>query len=206
MPVSLLTPISGALGVSEGQAGQAITMSGLFAVLTSLFGNSLLARVDRRIVVVLYTGILAASSLAVALAPNFLGFMIGRALVGIAIGGFWSLSTAILARLATPSDLPRAITLLQGGTAFAIVIAAPVGALLGALVGWRGTIPDHGADRPHGPGLGTLGAAPIAGCHFHLAACDGPPATETRLRPRHGRDQPRLHGHELALDLHPAVS
>ncbi len=37
MPVSLLTPIARDLGMSEGQAGQAISISGLFAVLTSLF-------------------------------------------------------------------------------------------------------------------------------------------------------------------------
>jgi len=34
MPVSLLTPIAGELGVSEGQAGQAISISGLFALIT----------------------------------------------------------------------------------------------------------------------------------------------------------------------------
>ena len=43
-------------------------------------------------------------------------------LVGISIGGFWSLSTAILARLASGSDLPKAIALLQGGTAFRLYI------------------------------------------------------------------------------------
>ena len=93
MPVSLLTPIARDLAVSEGQAGLAIAVSGLFAVITSLFGNSLLARLDRRTVVLLYTVVLTASSLAVALAPNFVVFLAGRALVGIAIGGFWSLST-----------------------------------------------------------------------------------------------------------------
>lgn len=82
---------------------------------------------------------LVASSLAVALAPNFLVFLVGRALVGISIGGFWSLSTAILARLASGADLPKAIALLQGGTAFAVVIAAPLGSFLGGLIGWRGT-------------------------------------------------------------------
>jgi predicted MFS family arabinose efflux permease len=139
MPVSLLTPIAEDLAVSEGQAGLAIAVSGVFAVVTSLFGNALLQSFDRRTVVLLYTGVLAVSSLAVALAPNFAVFLLGRALVGVAIGGFWSLSTAILARLAFGSDLPKAIALLQGGTAFALVIAAPVGAFLGSLIGWRGT-------------------------------------------------------------------
>jgi predicted MFS family arabinose efflux permease len=139
MPVSLLTPIARDLAVSEGQAGLAIAVSGLFAVVTSLFGNGLLARLDRRTVVLLYTAVLAASSLAVALAPTFAVFLAGRALVGVAIGGFWSLSTAILARLASGPDLPKAIALLQGGTAFAIVIAPPLGSFLGELIGWRNT-------------------------------------------------------------------
>jgi predicted MFS family arabinose efflux permease len=139
LPVSLLTPIAAELSVSEGQAGMAITISGIFAVITSLLGNGFVATWDRKAVVLLYTGVLVLSSLAVALAPNFVVFLAGRALVGIAIGGFWSLSTAILARLASKSDLPKAIALLQGGTALAIVIAAPLGSFLGGLIGWRGT-------------------------------------------------------------------
>ncbi|WP_299006007.1 MFS transporter [uncultured Caulobacter sp.] len=139
MPVSLLTPIARDLAISEGQAGQAIAVSGLFAVVTSLFGNAVLAALDRKAVILLCTAVLVASSLAVAAAPNFSVFLIGRALVGIAIGGFWSLSTAILARLASGPDLSKAIALLQGGTALALVIAAPLGSLLETLIGWRGT-------------------------------------------------------------------
>lgn len=127
------------MAISEGLAGQAITVSGFFAVITSLFGNRLLRHLDRRSVVLLYTSILVVSSLAVAMAPSFAVLLVGRALVGMAIGGFWSLSTAILARLASGADLPKAIALLQGGTAFALVIAAPVGSFLGAMIGWRGT-------------------------------------------------------------------
>ncbi len=139
LPVSLLTPIGQDLQITEGQAGLAITVSGFFAVVTSLFGNGLLARMDRRSVVLIYTAILTLSSLIVAIAPNFATFLIGRALVGLAVGGFWSLSTAILARLASSSELPKAIALLQGGTAFAIVIAPPIGSFLGGMIGWRGT-------------------------------------------------------------------
>jgi predicted MFS family arabinose efflux permease len=138
MPVSLLTPIADDLGVTEGQAGQAIAVSGFFAILTSLFGNSLLSRLDRRTVVIFYTFVLVASGLMVAGAPDYMLFMLGRALVGVAIGGFWSLSTAILARLATPQDLPKAMAMLQGGTALAAVIAAPLGSFLGGFIGWRG--------------------------------------------------------------------
>lgn len=138
MPVSLLTPIALELGITEGQAGQAIAVSGLFAIVASLFGNVFLGHWDRRAAVVLYTGILIVSGIAVTFAPNYFVFMVGRALIGISIGGFWSLSTAILARLVPPTELPKAIAMLQGGTAFASVIAAPLGSFLGGIIGWRG--------------------------------------------------------------------
>ncbi|MGN6550354.1 MAG: MFS transporter [Pararhizobium sp.] len=138
MPVSLLTPIASDLAINEGQAGQAISVSGLFAVVASLFGNPLLSRFDRRTVILLYTALLVVSGLAITLAPNGLVFMLGRALIGVSIGGFWSLSTAILARIVSAAELPKAIAMLQGGTAFASVIAAPLGSFLGGLIGWRG--------------------------------------------------------------------
>lgn len=138
MPVSLLTPIAHELAITEGQAGQAISVSGLFAVITSLFGNVLLSRLDRRTVVLLYTAVLVVSGLVITFAPNYPVFMLGRALIGVSIGGFWSLSTAILARIVSRADLPKAIAMLQGGTAFASVIAAPLGSFLGGLIGWRG--------------------------------------------------------------------
>lgn len=138
MPVSLLTPIAAELAISEGQVGQAISVSGLFAVLTSLFGNSVLGRFDRRSVVLFHTALLVVSGVAVTFAPNYLVFMVGRALVGVSIGGFWSLSTAILARIVPAPDLPKAIAMLQGGAAMATVVAAPLGSFLGGLIGWRG--------------------------------------------------------------------
>jgi predicted MFS family arabinose efflux permease len=46
MPVSLLTPVAAALHISEGHAGQAISVSGAFAVITSLFISSLAGRLD----------------------------------------------------------------------------------------------------------------------------------------------------------------
>ena len=46
------------------------------------------------------------SGVFVATAPNFAVFMVGRALLGVAIGGFWSMSTATIMRL-VPSGHSR---------------------------------------------------------------------------------------------------
>jgi predicted MFS family arabinose efflux permease len=137
MPVSLLTPIASDLGITEGQAGQAISVSGAFAVLTSLFISSLAGQLDRKILLLGLTGLMVISGTIAALAPNYPVFMIGRALIGVAIGGFWSMSAATAMRLVPEEHVPRALAILNGGNALATVVAAPLGSFLGGLFGWR---------------------------------------------------------------------
>lgn len=138
MPVSLLTPIATDLGISEGQAGQAIAISGAFALLTSLFISTLAGRLDRKVLLLSLTLLMIASGTLVAFAPNYAMFMVGRALIGIAIGGFWSMSAATIMRLVPSDQVPRALAILNGGNALATVVAAPLGSFLGAIIGWRG--------------------------------------------------------------------
>lgn len=137
MPVSLLTPIAADLHITEGQAGQAISISGAFALLMSLFISSLAGRLDRKVLLVGLTLLMAVSGTVVALAPNYAIFMAGRALIGVAIGGFWSMSAATAMRLVPQRHVPRALAILNGGNALATVLAAPLGSFLGAIVGWR---------------------------------------------------------------------
>jgi predicted MFS family arabinose efflux permease len=138
MPVSLLTPIAADLHITEGQAGQGISVSGLFALFTSLLIASVAARVDRKPLLLSLTLLMILSGTVVAFAPNYWVFMIGRALIGVAIGGFWSLSAATAMRLVPDDQITRAMAIVNGGNALATVIAAPLGSFLGALIGWRG--------------------------------------------------------------------
>ncbi|SDA40072.1 Predicted arabinose efflux permease, MFS family [Pseudomonas sp. NFACC15-1] len=138
MPVSLLTPVAADLHVSEGQAGQGIAVSGAFALITSLFIASIAARVDRKWLLLGLTLLMIVSGSVVAFAPNYPVFMVGRALIGVAIGGFWSLSAATAMRLVPDAQVPRALAVVNGGNALATVVAAPLGSFLGAIIGWRG--------------------------------------------------------------------
>jgi predicted MFS family arabinose efflux permease len=138
MPVSLLTPLASDLRVTEGQAGQAISVSGIFAVVTSLFVSAAAGRRDRRTVLLAFTLLMVASGAVVAFAPNYAVLMAGRALLGVSIGGFWAMSTATVMRLVSLEDLPRALAILNGGNALAATVAAPLGSFLGAYIGWRG--------------------------------------------------------------------
>jgi len=138
MPVSLLTPIAADLHITEGQAGQGISVSGAFALITSLLIASVAARIERKKLLLGLTLLMIVSGTVVAFAPGYPSFMFGRALIGIAIGGFWSLSAATAMRLVQPDQVSRALAIVNGGNALATVIAAPAGSFLGSLIGWRG--------------------------------------------------------------------
>ncbi|EJG2381148.1 MFS transporter [Raoultella ornithinolytica] len=138
MPVSLLTPIASDLRVSEGLAGQGIAISGALAVLTSLSLSTLAGNLNRKYLLLGMTALMALSATMVALSPSYLIYMTGRALIGIAIGGFWSMSAATALRLVPRRRVPHALAIFNGGNALATVIAAPLGSYLGAVMGWRG--------------------------------------------------------------------
>lgn len=138
MPVSLLTPIARDLGVSEGMAGQGIAVSGAFAVAASLSIAALAGRFDRKALLLCLTALMCVSGAVIALAPNYAVYIAGRALIGMVVGGFWSLSAATAMRLAPAKEVPRALAIFNGGNALATVVAAPLGSYLGAATGWRG--------------------------------------------------------------------
>lgn len=138
LPVSLLTPISSDLNISAGQAGQTIAISGLFALVSSLFLTSVIGNQDRRHVLLFLTMLVAYYGVLVAVAPNMIVLMIGRALLGICIGGFWSMSAATTMRLVPKEFVSRAVAILNGGAALSSTIAAPLGSYIGGIIGWRG--------------------------------------------------------------------
>ncbi|MFT0548574.1 MFS transporter [Allopusillimonas ginsengisoli] len=138
MPVSLLTPMANDLGISEGLAGQGIAISGAFAVLTSLSIAAIAGSMNRKTLLLGLTALMALSGAVVGLAPNYLTYMVGRALIGVVVGGFWSLSVATAMRLVPSHQVPRAMAIFNGGNALATVVAAPLGSYLGLIIGWRG--------------------------------------------------------------------
>jgi predicted MFS family arabinose efflux permease len=138
LPVSLLTPIATDLRVTEGLAGQGIAISGGFAVLTSMSISAIAGTMNRKTLLLALTALMGVSGAIVALASNYLTYMVGRALIGVVIGGFWSMSAAMAIRLVPTSEVPRALAVFNGGNALATVVAAPLSAWLGSVIGWRG--------------------------------------------------------------------
>lgn len=137
LPVSLLTPMASDLGISEGMAGQTVTATAVIALVTSLLITAATRRIDRRHVLLGFSTLLVVSNLLVALAPNMPLLLLGRVLLGIALGGFWTMSAATVMRLVPEESVPRALSMIFSGVSVATIVAAPMGSFFGDIIGWR---------------------------------------------------------------------
>ncbi len=125
------------LGISEGVAGQSVTVTAFVAMFASLFITQTIQATDRRYVVILFAVLLTLSCLLVSFANSFSLLLIGRACLGLALGGFWAMSASLTMRLVPPRTVPKALSVIFGAVSIALVIAAPLGSFLGELIGWR---------------------------------------------------------------------
>ena len=137
LPVSLLTPMALDLGISEGMAGQSVTTTAFVAMFSSLFITTVIGKIDRRYVVILFSLLLTLSCLLVSFADSFTLLLLGRACLGLALGGFWAMSASLTMRLVPMRVVPKALSIIFGAVSIALVIAAPLGSFLGGLIGWR---------------------------------------------------------------------
>jgi predicted MFS family arabinose efflux permease len=137
LPASLLTPMARDLGVTEGAAGQAVTATAMVGLTTSLLVATLTRRVDRRNVLLAFSILLIASNLLVACAANLPLLLLARVLLGVAIGGFWTMAVATTMRLVPEALVPRALSILFSGVSAATIFAAPFGSYVGSIAGWR---------------------------------------------------------------------
>ncbi len=137
LPASLLTLMATELGVSEALAGQAVTVTAVVALFAGLLVPGLTRGIDRRWVLLGFSMLMVASNLLVAVSSSFAVLLVMRILLGIALGGFWSMAAAVAMRLVPSALLPRALSIIFSGIAIGTVVAVPLGSYLGGLYGWR---------------------------------------------------------------------
>lgn len=137
LPASLLTPMAMDLGVSEALAGQAVTVTAVVALFAGLLVPGLTRGIDRRAVLLGFSTLMIASNLLVAFSSSLAVLLLMRILLGVALGGFWSMAAAVAMRLVPAALLPRALSIIFSGIAVGTVVAVPLGSYLGDVYGWR---------------------------------------------------------------------
>jgi predicted MFS family arabinose efflux permease len=137
LPASLLTPMARDLDVSEALAGQAVTVTAVIALFSGLLVPITTQGLNRRTVLLGFTVLMIASNLLVAMSTSLAVLLAMRVLLGIALGGFWSMAAAVAMRLVPAALLSRALSIIFSGIAVGTVVAVPLGSYMGGTFGWQ---------------------------------------------------------------------
>jgi predicted MFS family arabinose efflux permease len=139
LPVGFLPNVASDLHLSLGVAGLMILVPGLSAGIAAPLAIVAARGLDRRRMIVALGLLVAASNVVAAVAPDFAVLLVGRVLLGAAIGGFWGVVPPLGARLTDPQRATRATSIILTGLSAGTVIGLPAGQFFGHLVGWRAT-------------------------------------------------------------------
>ncbi len=137
LPAGLLTPLARGLSISEGMAGQAVTATALIGCPAALLAGMAIRDLDRKLVMLAFCAMIVISDVAAAFAGNFAILIAARLLLGVAIGGFWSLEAGVVARLVPIESIGKGMSIVFIGVSTATICAPPLGALIAEAFGWR---------------------------------------------------------------------
>ncbi|KKB12219.1 hypothetical protein VE25_08115 [Devosia geojensis] len=137
LPMAVLTPMAADLGVTEGAAGQAVTLTAIFAGIAAPTVALIIGRVDRKLINLGLCALVVASNIAVALTADYLVLLAARTLLGIAIGGFFALAGATVVRLVSIQDMGKGMSIVFMGLSAGLVVAPATSTLIGEAFGWR---------------------------------------------------------------------
>ncbi|THV30966.1 MFS transporter [Glycomyces paridis] len=136
LPIGLLTSIGAEFSVSDGTAGLMMTVPGVLAAVAAPVVTTATARFDRRTMLCAFVSLLAAANVLAAAATDFGVLLASRVLVGVAIGGFWSIGAGLAGRL-VPAAAGRATAVVFSAVPLGSVLGVPAGTFIGQLAGWR---------------------------------------------------------------------
>ncbi|MCT9092585.1 MFS transporter [Streptomyces sp. ASQP_92] len=139
LPIGLLTSIGQSFTISDGMAGLMMTMPGFLASISAPVVTVATGRIDRRAMLGAFVLLLALANFLAAAASSYWMMLVSRVLVGITIGGFWSIGAGLAGRLVPSRQVGRATSVIFSAVPLGSVLGVPLGTFIGSLASWRTT-------------------------------------------------------------------
>ncbi|MDO4249973.1 MAG: MFS transporter [Moraxella sp.] len=134
IPIALLSDIGASFGMTADKTGMIMTVYAWIVALLSLPLMLLTAKVERkRLLLGLFAVFVVAHGMSV-VATSFEWLLVSRALVALTHACFWSITAALVVRLAPKGRQTQALGYLATGSALATAGLA-IGAIVGAVFG-----------------------------------------------------------------------
>ncbi|WP_240694583.1 MFS transporter [Cryobacterium sp. SO1] len=137
LPAGLLPQLATDFQISDGTAGQLITVYALGTVVAAIPTIAMTRGASRKpLLVIGLLGFFVANTLT-AIAPTLVIALVVRFIAGAFSGLIWGMLAGYARRIAAPEHAGRALAIAMAGTPVALSIGTPLGAWLGSMVGWR---------------------------------------------------------------------
>ncbi|MFE6962995.1 MFS transporter [Streptomyces sp. NPDC057696] len=137
LPIGLLTSIGSSFTISDGMAGLMMTMPGFLAAVSAPLVTVATGRIDRRIMLGVFILLLALANFLTAIAQNYWLVLVSRVMVGVTIGGFWSIGAGLAGQLVPAKSGGRATSVIFCAVPLGSVLGVPLGTFIGDIAGWR---------------------------------------------------------------------
>ncbi|MGC0378694.1 MFS transporter [Streptomyces sp. SAI-229] len=137
LPIGLLTSIGASFTVSDGMAGLMMTMPGFLAAVSAPLVTAATGRIDRRTMLAVFILLLALANFLAAAASSYWLVLVSRIMVGITIGGFWSIGAGLAAQIVPAKSVGRATSVIFSAVPLGSVLGVPLGTFVGDTAGWR---------------------------------------------------------------------
>ncbi len=135
----ILPELASDLAVSEGQAGQLVTVFSVTVAVAAPIAAVALARIPRRWLFTVALLVFIAANLAAAAPPSFTVLMLLRVAAALAAASTTPALFAFAARHAPAEKVGRFIAVVSLGVTGSIAAGVPVGTWIGGAFGWRAT-------------------------------------------------------------------
>ncbi|WP_265444855.1 MFS transporter [Flexivirga meconopsidis] len=139
-PVGALPELAAGLHTGEGEIGLLVSGYAIFAAVVAVPVATLVRRIDRRLVLVGSTLLLAASQFFLAAADNLPMAVLARASSAATHAVVWGGAPVVAARLAPAGREGRATASVFLGTSLGLVLGGPLSAAASQLLGWRPSV------------------------------------------------------------------
>lgn len=137
LPIGLLSPIAESFQTSEGTISFTISIPAFIAAFSAILTPLCFSKTDRKKLLLILMGFLLIANTLSALAPNFTVLLISRIMLGISVGGIWTIAGGLANRLVPIEKVAQATSIIFSGVAAASVLGIPLGVYLGDLLHWR---------------------------------------------------------------------
>jgi predicted MFS family arabinose efflux permease len=118
-------------------AGLMMTMPGFLAAISAPLVTVATGRIDRRLMLGAFVLVLALANFLAAVASGYWLVLVSRVMVGVTIGGFWSIGAGLAGRLVPAQSVGRATSVIFSAVPLGSVLGVPLGTFIGDIAGWR---------------------------------------------------------------------